>query len=235
MSADQLAKSKRLRAEWLADSREIIAFPNVREDVGLFSQNAGDIFRYNMMLGMMAWRDGDDPSALFSQAIDDIIMYRDDLLSRGMGISELPLSTATILASLLGRQSEFELGECELDVCGDLFLDCHLAKCLQGFAPGNDIRSGFEQLHKAKRHALAIRTYEAYFRLLDLDPSSSEVEQYVAKAEANFSARRKDAYYSGGHDIQGGGQYNDLAVDYRLAAILNYRGIHVESVHRWCW
>ncbi len=226
---------KALYVGWLASSREIILRPEVHDNVFLFSQNATDILQYNMMLGMMAWRDGDNPTALFTEALDDLVMYRDDLHSRGMTSSKLPLSTATILATLLDRQSEFELGACELDVCGDLFLDCHLAKRLQGHPVDDAIRAGFEQLRKAKRHALVIRTYEAYSHLMDLNPPSGETGQAVQIAEANYAARRKDVYYSGGRDINGGGPDNDFAVDYRLAAIMRYRGIESESMHRWRW
>lgn len=235
MNIAQLDKSRGLLNEWLADCREIIQFPNVRENATLFSQNADNIFRYNVELGMFAWREGGNPRPFFTEAIDDLVMYRDDLASRAMTTAMLPNRTAVFIASLLGRQSEFELGECELDVCGDLFLDCHLAKRLQGLPADEDVRAGFDQLRKAKRHTLAIGTYEAYFHLIGLNASSDGVEQSVGIAEANYAARRKDAYYSGGHTTEGGGESNELMIDYRLAAIMKYRCIDRDSVHRWRW
>lgn len=228
-------KHTRLYTQWLADSREIIQLSSVREDAGLFAENAGDIFRYSMMLGMMAWREGDNPATLFNQAIDDILVYRHDLISRGMNTSNLPLSTATIIAFLLDRQSDFTLASCELDFAGDLFLDCQLAKRLQGLPPEANVQKGFERLAKLKRQALAARTYETYFDLLDMGKASVEVEKLISAAEANYSARRRDAFYSGGWDIEGGDEDNDYAVDYRLAAILKYRNIVSSSVHRWRW
>jgi hypothetical protein len=235
MDIKQIEKSKRLRVKWLADCREIINYPDVYENVFGFSHNAGNIFRDNVGLGMMTWREGGSPRPFFEEAIDDIVKYRDDLLSRGMTTAHLPIDTAIFIASLLDRQSEFVLGECELDVCGDLFLDCHLAKGLLGQPIDASIRSGFERLRKAKRHALAIRTYETYFHLMALEATSSSITQAVASADANYAARRKDAYYSGGPDIEGGGDYNDMVIDYRLSAILKYRGIEQESLHRWRW
>lgn len=226
-------RSNRIR--WLADGREIIELANVREDAGLFSQNAGNIFRYNMMLGMLAWRDGDDPTTMFNQAIDDVIMYRDDLVSRGMIASTLPLSTAAILAVLLDRQSEFSLGPCELDFAGDMLLDCQLAKRLQGLPPEADVQKGFDRLGMLKRQALAARTYKTYFDLLDVDAASADITSAIVDAEANYAARRKDAFYSGGPDIEGGGEDNAFAIDYRLAAIIKCRNIAASSVHRWQW
>lgn len=235
MDTVKIEKSKRLLNEWLTDCREIIKFPNVRDNVILFSQNADNIFRYNVGLGMLVWREGGNPRPFLTEAIDEIERYRDDLASRAMNTTKLPIRTAAIIASLLDRQSEFELGDCELDACGDLFLDCCLAKRLQGRPVDEGIQAGFEQLRKAKRHTLAIRTYEAYFHLIDLDASSAEVDKGLPIAEANYAARRKDSYYSGGPDIEGGGKYNDMVIDYRLAAVIKYRGIDRDSVHRWRW
>lgn len=221
---------------WLIECREIIQLPNVRENYGLFSQNADNIFRYNIELGMLAWREGGSPRPFFEEAIDDFIMYRNDLASRGMTTAKLPNTEAVFIATLLDRQSAFVLGACELDVCGDVFLDCHLAKRLLGLPADDSMQAGFERLGKrAKRHALAIRTYEVYFHLIALDSSSADVEQSVAAADANYAARRRDGYYSGGHSTNGGGEANDFVIDYRLAAIMKYRGIERESVHRWRW
>jgi hypothetical protein len=228
-------KHQKLYTQWLASSREIIQRPEIREHAILFPQNASSIFQYNMMLGMMTWRDGDDPTSLFNEAIDDIIRYRDDLASRGMTTSKLPLSTATILASLLDRQSAFLLGPCELDFAGDLFLDCHLAKRLQGLPPEPDVHKGFDRLGKLKRQALGARSYKTYFDMLEIDVASANAGDTIALAETNYTARRKDAFYSGGHDIEGGGQDNDVAIDYRLSAILKHKGLTANSVHCWLW
>lgn len=228
-------KSKKLRHQWLRDSREVLDLPHVRADVGLFSENAGDIFRYNVGLGMIAWREGGNPTPFFNQAIDDISMCRDDLISRGMPVSKLPVVTATIIASLIDRQSQFSLSPCELDFAGDLFLDCCLAKRLQDNPPDTEVQQGLDRLGKLKRQALAGRTYKTYFELLDMEASSSDLASAIAEAEANYSARRKDAFYSGGWDIEGGGQYNDIAIDYRLSAIAKFRGFPVASVHGWRW
>jgi hypothetical protein len=235
MNTEQHEKSKRLRIEWLGNVRTAMKLPHVQEHAPGFSENARRIFDYNVFLGMMTWREGRSPREFFEEAIDDILGYRTDLIARGMTTKYLHLDTVIFIASLLDRQSEFEVADCELDVCGDLFLDCHLAKRLQGLQADDAIQAGFAQLGRRKRHALAIRTYETYFHLLALNASSAEVEQSMAVADANYAARRKDTYYSGGPDINGGGDYNEEVVDYRLAAIMKYRGIDVESMHLWRW
>jgi hypothetical protein len=225
-------KSKQLRQEWLRDSREIIKLPHVREDLGLFCQNANNIFRYNIGLGMLAWRDGSNPTSYFVQALDDISMYHEDLVSRGLATSKLPLSTAVMIAILVDRQGEYAL-ECELDAAGDLFLDCQLGRRLQGSPPDPDVERGFERLRKSKGRALAVRSYETYFDLMTADPASSGI--LIARAEANFTARRMDAFYAGGPDIEGGGKYNEMTTDYRLSAIAKYRKFPSNSIHSWRW
>jgi hypothetical protein len=227
-------KSRKLRQQWLRDSREIIELPNVREDVGLFSQNAGNIFRYNIGLAMIAWRDACNPTTFLVEAIDDILTFRDDLISRGMTTSKLPLSTATIIASLIGRQSEFSI-DCQVDTAGDLFLDCILGKRLQGSPHDAVVAQGIAHLSELKRQMLAASSYRTYFDLINRDKGSPDVQDLIASAESNFTARRKDAFYSGGLDIEGGGQYNNIAVDYRLSAVMKYRGLLSSSIHHWRW
>jgi hypothetical protein len=185
------------------------------------------------MLGMMAWREGKSPEAFFDEAVNDIIMYRDDLAGRGMTFLSSPLNTAAIIASLIDRQMEFS-PVCVLDEVGDLYLDGVIAKWLQGkTVQPSEVEAGLGRLAKQKRQALAVRTYSTYFALMNLSADSSDVEENIRFAEQNYLARRRDPFYSGGTSIEGGGQDNDIAVDYRLAAIIHKSALPNDSIFRW--
>lgn len=77
-----------------------------------------------------------------------------------------------------------------------------------------------------RRLELYQRTYETYEGLLRGDSS------ILAKAEENYKKRGRDNYYSEGFLIEGGRDYNALAVDYRLAVIIKARGLQVSSIHQ---
>ena len=81
------------------------------------------------------------------------------------------------------------------------------------------------QVHAASgRQALMRRSYETYAELARAGHEPAERLRLAAAAVANYRARRTNGYYVGGLRSEGGGDYNDLLVDYRLAAIWHRRG-----------
>jgi len=229
-----LDKIVSLRTQWLADGREIITSPKVRENDVLFSQNAGDIFRHNVMLGLIAWRKKNDPSPYFNQAMDDISTYCEILSSKGASLSSMPLSTASLISSLVEREFEFSL-TCEIGEAADLYLDCLVAAEIKGGAGSGSSEEAIGILAESDRQALAARTYKVYFDILGEPSESPLLENLVVSASKNYSDRAKDRFYSGGQDINGGGKYNDIVVDYRLGAILKHVSYSGDSVHSWRW
>lgn len=229
-----LDKIVSLRTQWLADGREIISSPKVRENDVLFSQNAGDIFRHNVMLGLVAWRKKIDPSPYFNQAVDDISIYCEAIVNKGASLSPMPLSAASLISSLVEREFEFSLA-CEIDEAADLYLDCLVAAEIKGHTGSDSSEKGIGILAESDRQALAVRTYKVYFEILGRPPESPLLENLVVSASKNYSDRAKDRFYSGGQDINGGGKYNDVVVDYRLGAILKHVGYVGDSAHSWRW
>ncbi|MDG2530216.1 hypothetical protein [Caulobacter endophyticus] len=228
-----LEKIIALRHQWLADAREIIQTPKVRDNLELFLQNAGDIFRYNVELGLIAWRGGENPKPYFVEAVDDLSDFCQALVDRGDSIARLPLGAACLVASLIGRGFAFALdgepGEAE-----DLHLDRLLAAEIRGEA-ANGAQEGIARLGAVKRQALAARSYKGYFEILKAGPNAAGLAALVSSADGAYAARAKDSFFSGGNAIDGGGRYNDLVVDYRLGAILKHLGHESPSMHAWKW
>jgi hypothetical protein len=74
------------------------------------------------------------------------------------------------------------------------------------------------------RLALVRRSFDTYAELARAGHEPAERLRLTSEAAANFRARRRDGYYAGGLRSEGGGDYNDLLVDYRLAAIWRRNG-----------
>jgi len=222
------------RAQWLNDGREIINSPKVRENTILFSQNAGDVFRHNVMLGLIAWRKQLDPTPYFNEALDDISTYCEVLISKNASLASMPLSVASLISSLVERDFRYFLG-CEIGEAADLYLDCLIAAQVTGRPESGSVQEGIRVLAESDRQALAMRTYAAYFDILDKNASDPRLDELVLLADKNYSSREKDAFYSGGRDIDAGSKYNGIIVDYRLGAILKHVGYRGNSVHSWKW
>lgn len=69
------------------------------------------------------------------------------------------------------------------------------------------------------RLALLRRTFDTYVELARAGNDPAERVRLTSAAVANFRARRRNGFYAGGLRAEGGGDYNALLVDYRLAAI----------------
>jgi hypothetical protein len=69
------------------------------------------------------------------------------------------------------------------------------------------------------RLALMRRSFDTYIGLVRAGHEPTERARLTSDAVANYRGRRRDGFFAGGLRSEGGGEYNDLLVDYRLAAI----------------
>jgi hypothetical protein len=69
------------------------------------------------------------------------------------------------------------------------------------------------------RLALLRRSFHTYFELARSGSDPADRLRLTTGAVAHFRARQRDGFYAGGLRVEGGGDYNVLLVDYRLAAI----------------
>ena len=91
------------------------------------------------------------------------------------------------------------------------------------------------KLLKSKRTLLAGETYRNYFALLNSGSDHAKGNALIMIGEGLFERRKKDSYFSGSDQTEGGGQENQLVVDYRLAAAIKQAGVHSNSPHAWIW
>lgn len=194
--------------------------------------NSRQMFRSLLMQGLMSWRRGNDPTVALGQALD-ALMFSVELLNEidlsRRSACQLPLESAGIIASLLGRNffSHFEAS----DPDPVRQLDINIARVLL-----SDTSSGTRVLvnHSIliqKAGPLAARTYAVYANMLQ---GQCGID-LVAEAGDLFDKRGKDTFYCGGDQTEGGGMDNLQVVDYRLAAILKKVGYKGGSIHQWRW
>lgn len=115
----------------------------------------------------------------------------------------------------------------------DRLLDSVLGKALWESWNEEAWLSGLTALRQIKNSELSATTYLTYAKLLQA--SAAEQQNIVDQAIALFQQRAKNSFFSGSDAAEGGGPYNSLAVDYRLAAIMKKVGCSKETIHRWRW
>ena len=74
------------------------------------------------------------------------------------------------------------------------------------------------------RRALEYETYRTYFHLTSQSTSANERVEATEAAVGLYRRRKRDAFMAGGLAYLGGGDLNEVCVDFRLAAIWHVRG-----------
>jgi hypothetical protein len=195
--------------------------------------NIGQVFKASIMQGLIGWRCGlESPVKPFQEATH-LIENGIRLLStfdNARYWEDLPCGSAGIISFLVGMPSPKFVSD---GLSSELLLDAVLSDALRGSCNDSKWSTGLDHLRKSKRTALAFDSYSTYFRLLQA--SKAESMELIEVATGNFEKRRKDKYYSGGNQTEGGGPDNLTTIDYRLAAILKKLDYVGENPHRWLW
>jgi hypothetical protein len=106
----------------------------------------------------------------------------------------------------------------------DRALEGWLIGALLGLDPGARPEAA-AALEGRKRMALMSATYTTYFALGALAGDDvGAATDLTRRALDLFPRRRRDPYYAGGVHYEGGDMYNDIVVDFHLAAIWRVRG-----------
>lgn len=202
----------------------------------LVSVNYWQSFKCRVMQGLISWRiKTGSPVQYFSDAINVANTAIEDLMSLGSeNISDdFFIEIASSIAFLINKPFEFPQYSLE----GEEFyrlLNFELAKSLMGKHNKDEWDNILNNLKPNKRINLCIQTYKIYSQLL-FNKDVNKTNDLVKHAEDLFLKRKNDSFYSGGEGIEGGGLYNDVTVDYRLAAILKFIAYDGESIHKWIW
>lgn len=217
-------------AEWLAQEKVYLVHnlrPGSTMHPGNLMSQAIKLSRYALQLAMFDWRQGLDPrphlveiEAAFAQAI----AVRPDIL-----LSQHDPSFVPVVASLMGWDLPVKA------------------------APSDE---------SARRYALpwmeqtiAAALTDPAFQLAEPEPSAKEVkfvnqcvddylalltdriapEDGIQRCIKNYNRRATHPTFKSVTSYLGGGEYNELFVDYTLAAILKKRGLTSGTVHDWVW
>ncbi|MFO0940608.1 MAG: hypothetical protein U0930_07565 [Pirellulales bacterium] len=203
----------------------------VSKNYHLGAHNCRDGTSIRLMRALILWRLGENPS----MALTECLRFHECATLALSEYSEFGLSDSSIelvgfVASLLGSNLR------PIDTKGfesDRLLDVVLINSLCGHVLSeNDWSVGIEQLTKIGSK-LAVESYQKY-RLLH-ESSSEDADGIFVSLEDCFKKRRKDSFFAGGVQIEGGGGENDLVVDFRLSAIAKSKCIKRESIHEWRW
>lgn len=214
------------------------AIPNNlnREDFPLAVYNYGRVADRYVDLGLLHWRHGLDPRPDFENSIEAyekmIALARDYGLPKN--VAEIPIVYAML--SLMGRRTPIEFED-------EDYHEQHRWPCYQCCLvhalhdqPLNERHAKLLDQYLAENDELPDRTFLTYFQLLGMRLSERSPDELVKSAEANWTKRKRDKFFSdAGAAFDGYGVMNDIYVDVYLAAVLQKIGWQGESVHRWKW
>lgn len=198
--------------------------------------NLGQGLKSYLMQGLVGWRSGImSPVGPFREALAFVRQGYSAWQTMNGSVTaralHLPLEKAALVAFLVNKSAvTFDFHE----LAADRLLDANLRLGLQDEWHEEMWASGLEQLRQLKGSTLAVETYTTYHRLLHFT-QDGEAEAAVEMATSQFERRKSNGFYSSGEQTDGGGNYNAITVDYRLAAIMKKIGYKGKSVHSWQW
>jgi|ERR1051325_6024580 hypothetical protein len=229
MTASEMIDFFRQQAELFSSGVELMANDH---NAPMVAVNVAEVFKASLVQGLIAWRFGiGSPIEPLRRAT--ATAARGQKLLQGMDPSQaglVPIEQSLFLSYLLSEQA---LTIDSQGLASDRLLDVVLGRSLQGGWDDANWEIGLGQLRKNKRTKLSHESYLAYQHLIHANPN--EVPALVAQSSALFGMRKKDAFYKGGPQSEGGGPDNDFTVDYRLAAIMKKIGFRGDSIHSWKW
>ena len=200
----------------------------------LAALNCRQAFKCRLMKGLLEWRMGTDPSDSMSKAVEGLA---DDWLTVSTiggdeaKITNVPADLACFIAYLINKPCPIEVSSEGYE--SDRLLDVVLGDWLFDSWNGESWEQGMEQLRQAGSH-LAVQTYELYKAVAHA--AETDLPGLSQEGEKLFAKRKSDSFFSGGDQTEGGGEDNNVTVDYRLAALLKRAGFDGTSeVHAWKW
>ena len=202
----------------------------------LAALNCRDALKCRLMQGLITWRLGRNPTEILEHAVPQL---RDDwqILQEVGGdtaqLADTGFEVAMFVARLVEQPLPFSIPKNLSAVLeSDRLLDAVLGKWLFGDWEADAWQQGSEQLER-QGSPLAAETFAFYERVAHAAPA--EVSELAKEAEVLFQRRKRDDFYSGGDQTEGGGPDNDFTVDYRFAALAKHVGGQSDSIHCWQW
>lgn len=196
----------------------------------LAALNCRQGFKSRLMRGLVQWRSGDNPTGALTECVGfhkEAIQAMESIGKSDFKMTDSAIERVGFVAYLLDMEwSVFDLVGFE----ADRQLDAVLSNSLFSTVDAVTWESGMKQLRE-HGSSLAVETYENYIAMR----SGGEAGNSFTTLETCFTKRKKDKFFSGGEQTEGGGMDNEFVVDYRLAALAKHAGLKDESVHSWRW
>ena len=198
----------------------------------LATVNCVERFKCRLMQGLIRWRMGSAPTDFLTLAVRGFSSDWEILVAIGgdnAKLSDTPAEKVPFLSCLIGQQ----VVPIDIDgLEGDRLLDAVLGRWLCGSWDVTHWEQGIEHLHSS-RSKLALDTYELYKAVAHASPS--DLSALMENGKNLFKKRRTDRFFSGGDQTEGGGNDNDVTVDYRLASLVKHAGYEGEGARAWQW
>jgi hypothetical protein len=190
--------------------------------------NAGQVFKAYVMQGLITWRIGKNRARLLQRGVEAAQGVGQRINLSTLPTAALPLERSAIVATLIGVEHALVETNC---LNADRLLDALIGNAL--LTTGDLSSTEVAEVNiQALPSSIAQRSYRLY---IDLLAGSLAPEQGVRDGEELYHARKSDSFFSGGDEIEGGGEDNNLVVDYRLGAVLKKIGYCTDSIHAWKW
>jgi hypothetical protein len=182
------------------------------------------------MRGLVQWRCGDNPTGALTECLGfhrEAVQAMENIGKSDFKMTDSAIERVGFVAYLLDLDwSVFDLAGFE----SDRLLDAVLSNSLFSTVDVSKWDIGMKQLHE-QGSSLAVETYESYIAMR----IGREVWNSFTTLDTCFRKRKKDKFFSGGEQTEGGGLDNEFVVDYRLAALAKLAGLKDESIHSWRW
>ena len=178
-----------------------------------------------LMRAMFGWRAAlDDPRPWLDACVEVSEVAASNLQSQPQWLRQFTIAPGWYGAFLRDRVSSplFERATSIEHSAGPTApLEARLDAALVGLLTegGEPAGAAIDGSPSTRRLALMRRSFDTYAELARVGDEPTERVRLASDAVANYRARRRDGFYAGGLRSEGGGDYNELLVDYRLAAI----------------
>lgn len=196
--------------------------------------NLRQAFKCRLMKGLIEWRMEIDPSDSLSEAANGFADDWATVLAVGNGDGEstdVPVERVAFVAYLIGKPPSIDVSSEGFE--SDRLLDVALGNWLFDSWNGESWELGMKQLRQVGSH-LAVQTYELYKAVAHA--AEADLPALSQEGEKLFAKRKSDSFFSGGDQTEGGGEDNNVTVDYRLAALMKRAGfVGTSEVHAWKW
>ena len=219
--------------------------------------NYSQAFSSRLLQGLVLWHHNlGDPRPALQQALEVSHSALDDLAALSVGVSiwkHFDRTPAIYLSYLLSgaagplfcdspHDCQFPLWQTDHMAYARQALDIGLLQAVATGAPDASWEDAISTIAIKKRMRLLAETYRTYMALLLAARAANwpAVVAAASQAVGFYSQRSRNDFYSNGA-TDGGGPYNPLVVDYRLAALVKCTGADFVAFpkkvlpHLWRW